>query len=53
MILDWGVHLIDQILQIIKEKIVSVYCTVTNITTDEVDDGFKLTLFRKRKDRLY
>ena len=45
MILDWGVHLIDQILQIIKEKIVSVYCTVTNITTDEVDDGFKLTLY--------
>ena len=45
MVLDWGVHLIDQILQIIKEKIVSVYCTVTNITTDEVDDGFKLTLY--------
>ena len=45
MILDWGVHLIDQILQIVKEKIVSVYCTVTNITTDEVDDGFKLTLY--------
>ena len=45
MILDWGVHLIDQILQIIKEKIVGVYCTVTHITTEEVDDGFKLTLY--------
>lgn len=45
MILDWGVHLIDQILQIVKEPIVSVYCDITNITTDEVDDGFKLNLY--------
>ncbi len=45
MILDWGVHLIDQILQIIKEKIVGVYCTITHITTDEVDDGFSLSLY--------
>lgn len=45
MILDWGVHLIDQILQIIKEKIVRIYCTTTHITNSEVDDGFKLTLY--------
>lgn len=45
MILDWGVHLIDQILQIIKEKIVRVYCTETHITNNEVDDGFKLTMY--------
>lgn len=45
MILDWGVHLIDQILQIITEPVTGVYCTVTNITTDEVDDGFKLSLY--------
>lgn len=44
MILDWGVHLIDQMLQLIPEKITSVYCEVTNITTDEVDDGFHLHL---------
>ena len=44
MILDWGVHLIDQMLMLIPEKIVSVYCEVTNITTDEVDDGFNLHL---------
>ncbi len=42
MILDWGVHLIDQMLQLIPEKITKVYCEVTNITTDEVDDGFNL-----------
>ena len=45
MILDWGVHLIDQMLQIIKDRITEVYCSVTNITTSEVDDGFKLSLY--------
>lgn len=45
MILDWGVHLIDQILQIIHSKIVRVYCTETFITGTEVDDGFKLCLY--------
>lgn len=45
MILDWGVHLIDQILQIIKEKAVKLYCTQTHITNLEVDDGFKLTIY--------
>ena len=44
MILDWGVHLIDQMLQLIPEKIVSVYCQNTNITNKEVDDGFRLNL---------
>ncbi len=44
MILDWGVHLIDQMLQLIPEKIKKVYCEITNITTDEVDDGFNLHL---------
>ena len=44
MILDWGVHLIDQMLQLIPEKVTEVYCETTNITTDEVDDGFNLHL---------
>ena len=44
MILDWGVHLIDQMLKLIPEKITDVYCKTTNITTDEVDDGFVLML---------
>ena len=44
MILDWGVHLIDQVLQLIPEKIVNVFCRTNNITTDEVDDGFNLQL---------
>ena len=44
MILDWGVHLIDQMLQLITSKVTKVYCETTNITTDEVDDGFNLHL---------
>ena len=44
MILDWGVHLIDQMLQLITEKIVSVNCVTTHITNNEVDDGFRLEL---------
>ena len=44
MILDWGVHLIDQMLQLLPEKIVGVNCVCTNITNKEVDDGFRLEL---------
>ena len=44
MILDWGVHLIDQMLQLIPETVTNVYCETTNITTNEVDDGFHLLL---------
>ncbi len=45
MVLDWGVHLIDQMLQLIPEKIVGVFCDISNITTNEVDDGFNLKIF--------
>lgn len=45
MILDWGVHLIDQMLQLIPEKIVKIACDITNITTNEVDDGFRLNIY--------
>ncbi len=44
MILDWGVHLIDQMLKLIPKKVTSIWCEITNITTDEVDDGFNLHL---------
>ena len=44
MMLDWGVHLIDQILQICTQKIVKVYSVFSHITNQEVDDGFKLEL---------
>ncbi len=44
MILDWGVHMLDQILQLVEEPVVSVYCTADHVTNDEVDDGFKAIL---------
>ena len=45
MLLDWGVHLIDQLLQIFDEKIERINCTFDHITNQEVDDGFKLTIY--------
>ena len=44
MILDWGVHLIDQMLQLITDPIERVYCVNTHITNKEVDDGFRLEI---------
>ncbi len=43
MILDWGIHLIDQVLMLLDDKkLESVYCQTTHITNDEVDDGFSV-----------
>lgn len=53
MILDWGVHLIDQMLLLIPEKVTGIYCEITNVTTDEVDDGFKLSLTFESGKRAY
>lgn len=45
MLLDWGVHLLDQILMLNEgKKLVTVYATMTNVTNDEVDDGFRAIL---------
>lgn len=54
MILDWGVHLIDQVLQIFAEdKIVKICCDTTNITKTEVDDGFRLTIYFEGEKTAY
>ena len=45
MLLDWGVHLIDQILQIYTQKIDRIYCDFIHTTNFEVDDGFKLFIY--------
>ncbi len=45
MVLDWGVHIIDQVLQLFDEKIEKLYCKLDHITNKEVDDGFKLTIY--------
>ena len=44
MILDWGVHLLDQVLQLTEEDVICVQCHTTHITNDDVDDGFKVLL---------
>ncbi len=50
MILDWGVHLIDQMLQLVYDrKVEKVYCRCDHITNYEVDDGFKLDLYFERE----
>lgn len=44
MMLDWGVHLIDQLMDMIKEKVTDVYCQMEAIRSKEVDDYFKLVI---------
>lgn len=44
MLYDWGVHLIDQALQLIPEKVVSVHAHLFNIHSKEVDDNIKVSL---------
>ena len=40
MVLDWGVHLLDQMNMMMGEMPESVYETLSNVTNEEVDDGF-------------
>lgn len=45
MVLDWGVHLFDQIFCLTGERrLKTVYATLTNVTNQEVDDGFTAVL---------
>ena len=45
MVLDWGVHLFDQIFCLIgRRRLESVYASLTNVTNQEVDDGFTALL---------
>ncbi len=46
MIFDWGIHLIDQIMGIVKDrKLKRIYCKCDHITNELVDDGFKLEMY--------
>ena len=44
MIYDWGVHLIDQVMNIFPQQIVEIDCATTHFTNSEVDDGFRLEM---------
>ncbi len=42
MLLDWGIHLLDQVLQLAgNRRLVDVYAQLTFITNEECDDGFR------------
>lgn len=43
MMLDWGVHLIDQLMYMVDEKVISIYCKMFNIDYTDVEDNFRLT----------
>lgn len=44
MVMDWGVHILDQLLQMIPEKVKTVYAMLTHVTNELVDDGFTAIL---------
>lgn len=45
MMLDWGVHLIDQLMYMYHDvKVESVYCTKNSIQYPDVDDNFRLIM---------
>lgn len=44
MMLDWGVHLIDQLMMMNPTPVTSVFCDMYHVAYQECDDGFKLQL---------
>ncbi|ASA21149.1 Gfo/Idh/MocA family oxidoreductase [Paenibacillus donghaensis] len=44
MLLDWGVHLLDQLLFMIDSRITSVSSSLSFILGNEVDDGFEAVI---------
>lgn len=44
MVYDWGVHLADQLLDLIDSPVVSVDAHLFNVFSEEVDDNFKAFL---------
>lgn len=44
MLYDWGVHLIDQIFNMVKSPLVSLYADLRNIINERVDDYFNIRM---------
>lgn len=44
MVYDWGVHLFDQLLDLIKSPVVSVSAHLFSVFSKEVDDNFKVLM---------
>jgi predicted dehydrogenase len=49
MLLDWGVHLIDQIMYMVKSPVAEVYAHLLSVKFKDVDDNFKVLLRALRK----
>ena len=45
MLYDWGVHLIDQILNMVPAKLTQIYAHVKNVINENVDDYFNLQFY--------
>lgn len=46
MMLDWGIHLIDQIMGIVTDRTLrKIWCKCDHITNELVDDGFQLNMY--------
>lgn len=44
MMLDWGVHLIDQMMYMIDEKVTNVFCKLYSVNYPNVDDNVRLVM---------
>ena len=44
MMLDWGVHLIDQLMYMYDSKVKDVYCKMYSVHYKDVDDNFHMTM---------
>ena len=44
LLLDWGIHLLDQMLDLVHEPVVSVYGHLHSMENSEVDDAFTVML---------
>lgn len=42
MVLDWGIHILDQVMWLDKSKVKTVYANLYNIYSKEVEDNFKV-----------
>ena len=43
MLLDWGIHMLDQMLQLMgPRRLLRIYAQLTNVTNEECDDGFRV-----------
>ena len=45
MLYDWGIHMIDQVMMMVKSKLIGVYCNLSYVQKYDADDGFSLILY--------